>query len=103
MIKNPLHSDVELMQLYCSKTGLSQSLYHEMIKTYDQISDTLKKFNDLLQRLRSSKQSRHQRLAQREYQTICNMMQGFETKFKIRCIDSVHDAITDYKPPPESI
>ena len=100
MSENPLLSDEELMELFCSKTGLSQAAYHEMITSWERISETINSFNDLLKRLKSSKQSRHQQLAQRELQSICNMMKTFEMNYNIQCIDSVPDAIRNYQPPP---
>jgi hypothetical protein len=105
MKENPLLADDELMELYCSKTGLPQTSYHDMIKSWDRINETLERFNEVLYRLKSSKQSRHKQLAQRELQCICNMMQTFEMKYKIRCLDSVPDAIRDYQHPlpPSSI
>jgi len=92
--------DDYLIELYCSKTGLPQASYHEMIKSWDRISETLDSFNELLSRIQTSKQSRHKHLAMRELQSISNMMQTFEMTYKIRCIDSVPDAIRDYQPPP---
>ena len=100
MGENQLLADDDLRELYCSKTGLPHTSYHDMIRSWERISETLKSFNELLQRLKSSKQSRHQRLAQRELQSICNMMETFEMKYKIKCTDSVPDAIRDYQPPP---
>ena len=100
MVENPLLVDDDLRELYCSKTGLPQASYYDMIRSWERISETLKSFNELLQRLKSSKQSRHQRLALRELQTISNMMKTFEMKYKIKCTDSVPDAIRDYQPPP---
>ena len=90
----------ELILLFCSKTGLSQSVYHEMIYTWDRINETLQKVNELLSKMQTSKQSRHKVLALRELETISNMMQTFENKYKIKCTDSVPDAIRDYQPPP---
>ena len=90
----------ELILLFCSKTGLSQSVYHEMIYTWDRINETLQKVNEFLSKNQTSKQSRHKVLALRELETISNMMQTFENKYKIKCTDSVPDAIRDYQPPP---
>lgn len=105
MVENPLLVDDDLKELFCSKTGLPQTSYRDMIKSWERISETLKSFNELLQRLKSSKQSRHKHLAQRELQSICNMMKTFEMNYKIQCIDSVPDAIRLYQPPspPSSI
>ena len=95
--------DDKLILLFCSKTGLSQSVYHEMIYTWDRINETLQKVNELLSKMQTSKQSRHKVLALRELETISNMMQTFESKYKIKCTDSVPDAIRDYQPPPPQV
>jgi hypothetical protein len=49
--------------------------------------------------MQTSKQSRHKVLVLRELESICNMMETFENKYKIKCTDSVPDAIRDYEPP----
>ena len=100
MKENPLLSERELMELYCSKTGLPETSYREMITSWERISETLDSFNELLSRIQTSKQSRHKHLAMRELQSISNMMKSFEMTYKIKCIDSVPDAIRDYQPPP---
>jgi hypothetical protein len=48
MVENPLMSNDELIELYCSKTGLPQSSYHEMIYTWERINETLNSLNDTL-------------------------------------------------------
>ena len=103
MTENPLLSDDELMELYCSKTGLPETSYHDMIKTWEQINEIMNEFGDLLQRLYASKQSRHKQRLAHEYQTLCNTMQTFEIKYKIKCTDSVPDAIRTYQPPPPEV